>query len=223
MFKYEPTIFFSLLIIFIALGLFIINRYNIKNIEKFRLAVAYFGAFSVALITYNIFITVRANYQNEQNRLAYNTVENIQKNFLEPQKGLLTEYPEGYPLFASMNPDTDMAAHEPKNIDPIKRKQVEFYYAIRIFQSVEDFISTIKYENTEVACWMNTFLQWMQSPILQDHWTKVDFQYTEKTIQLMRIIINHANTLKELRKTKGVLVADDYNTLSKNIPLDLFN
>jgi len=221
--QHEIIIFLSLLIFLIGLGFYLINQYKVNNVEKFRLAITYLGAFSVALITYNIFISIRTDYWNEQNRIAYNTIDNIQKNFLEPQKGLLKAYPEGYALYASMNPDSELPSYQPKNIDPVKRLQVELYYSLRIFQSMEDLISTASYDITGIPCWLNTFLQWMQSPLLQHYWALVDYHFTPRVKTLVTALIQESNKLAALRETKGSLTAEDYNKVSHNFPLDVLS
>jgi hypothetical protein len=172
---------------------------------------------SVLLITYNIFITIRFNKDLEQNRLSYNTLTSIQTNYLLPQQELLNNYPEGYFLYASMNQDTDLGANKPTQYDPIKRNQVETYCALRIFQSMEDFLSIDHCNEAGLYVWINNFLMWMQSPILQKKWTALQSNYAKDTRELVNHIIERAQELSDLRAQKGQLTAHDYDAISKKV------
>jgi hypothetical protein len=198
-------------------------KFEVTSTKRFELIVSYLGGMSVLLITYNIFITIRFNKDLEQNRLSYNTLSNIQTNYLLPQQELLSNYPEGYFLYASMNQDTDLGTTEPTQYDPIKRKQVETYCALRIFQSVEDFLSIDHCNAAGLYVWINNFLMWMQSPLLQNHWKVLESNYAQDTRELVERLIDKALELSELRKQKGNLTADDYDTVSKNFKTNLLS
>lgn len=213
----ETTVFLAIVSVTIAIGLFIINRFkDLTSTKRFELVVSYLGGISVLLITYNIFITIRFNKDIEQAQVAHNTLENIQKNYLKPQKELLSFYPEGYFLYASMCPETGLKTTEPKEYDPIKRKQIETYCSLRIFQAMEDFLSINHSNSATTYIWINSFLSWMQSPILQEQWQKANFNYGKDTRDLINTIIQKANELNELRKQKGSLVTEDYDAISQN-------
>lgn len=200
----------------IIIGWAIVKRFkDLTDIKRFELIVSYFSGMAVFLITYNIFITIRFNKDLEQSRIAHNTLENIQNNFLMPQKELLNNYPEGYFLYASMQPESNLSQNMPTTHDPIKRKQVERYCSQQIFQSMEDFLSIYHYNKDELYVWINIFLAWMQSPILQDQWQLLQFNYAEDTRQLVDQIIYGAKILYDLRSKKGMLTAGDYDRISK--------
>jgi hypothetical protein len=213
----ETTFFLTTVFAMIAVGLFIIKRFkNLTSTKRFELVVSYLGGISVLLITYNIFITIRFNKDVEQAQVAQNTLESIQINYLKPQKELLSYYPEGYFLYASMYPDTTLNTAEPKAYNPIKRKQVETYCSLKIFQAVEDFLSINHSNNETIYIWINSFLSWLQSPILQEQWKILNFNYGEDTRDLINAIIEKAQELNELRKQKGYLSTQDYDKISKN-------
>lgn len=200
-----------------VLGFFVISKFEVSGIKKFELLVSYLGGISVILVIYNLYITIQSNDRIEKNRIAYNTIENIQKNYLAPQQELLDLYPEGYFLYASMNQDTDLQNYAPVKFDPVERRQVEVYASLRIFQAMEDFLSTAAYDLTGNYVWICNFLMWMQSPILQHNWSKLRFNYALDTQELVERIIVQANHLVELRKEKQKLSSDDYQSIAKNM------
>lgn len=214
----ETSIFLVTLVTAITVGFYIIHRFNTTGVKKFELTITYLGGISVLLITYSIYLGIKTDQKIEKNRTAYNTIENIDRNFLRPQRDLLKFYPEGFFLYASMNPDTDLSQLAPHNtlVDPVKRKQVEIFYSIRVFQSIEDFLSTAAYDITGNYVWINNFLMWMQSPILQENWKILGFNLSDDTRNLIGRIIEKSNSLIALRKEKGKLSFEDYDTISKN-------
>lgn len=208
--------FFILCVLSIIVGIVIIYKFEVDEVDRFRLVISYLGGVSVLLVTYNLYVTFKFNEAIERNRTAYNTIENIQNNFLGPQKELVEYYPEGYFLYASMNPDLDLKDKEPAIYDPVKRKQVELYSSLRIFQSMEDFLSTAAFDLTGTAVWVNNFLMWLQSPMLQSYWTVLGFNFSADTRIFVQRLIEKANELVALRKQKGTLSMSDYDVASHN-------
>ena len=207
------------LITFLAagiLGYYIIYRFHVEGVKRFQLLISYFGALSVLLISYNIYKSLQSNMLIEKNRIAYNTIANIETNFLHPQKELLKQFPEGFFLYASMNQDTDLSAHEPKEFNKSKRAQLEVCYSIRVFQTMEDFLSTCAYDITGIYVWINNFLMWLQSPILRHNWNILGFNFADDTRELVGRLIKKSDELIELRKKKGHLTFQDYDAISKN-------
>lgn len=206
------------LIIFVAIiiaGYFIIHRFEISDVQRFQLIVSYLGGLSAILITYNIYLTIKSNDRIEKNRLSYNTIENISKNFLMPQKELLEQFPEGYFLYASMYQDLDLSSQAPKEFNASKRAMVELYSSVRMFQAMEDFLSTASFDITGNYVWIANFLTWLQSPILQKNWNALSINYAEDTREFVERLIVEANKLSALRAKKGSLTIDDYTMIAK--------
>jgi len=202
-------------IFLIIVGLVIVLAFHASKVTTFKLIVSYLGSISVLLVIYNLYINFQFQRKTEKNRIAQNTIRNVKNNWLDPQKELLSFYPEGYFLYASMNQDTDLTKDEPKNYDPIKRKQVEVYGSFRVFEAIEDFLSTSFSDFTKIYIWLNNFIAWMQSPILQKYWKQLSFNQSPDTRHLIDEIIEKANQLVELRKKKGHLTRKDYDDISK--------
>ncbi len=203
----------------LTIGYYLIKQFKVPGVKRFELIISYLGGFSALLITYNIYITTESNNKIERNNMAYNTIKNIQANYLEPQKELLEQFPEGYFLYASMLQDTDLSKQEPTKYDPVKRQQVEAYGSVRIFQAVEDFLSTARYDLTGAYVWINNFVMWLQSPILQKNWVLLGFNYSDDTREMMDRIIEKSQSLVKLRAQKGKLTTQDYDAISKNFPI----
>jgi hypothetical protein len=210
----EVLIISVIFILIYFIGYELIRRLDVSVDKKYELSLRLMASLSFFLIIYNIYVSVRSNNKIEANRISYNTIENIQRNWLDPQKELLQNYPEGYFLYSSMVQDADFGNGIPQEYDPIKRKQLEVYYSLRVFQSMEDFLTTGKYDATGKNVWINNFLMWMQSPILRSYWTKLSFNFSPDTREFVERIIKKSDTLITLRKKKGKLESGDYDAVS---------
>lgn len=214
-----PLIIFFIVIIIWLIGHLYVSKFNIAGDRKYELSIRNIASLSVLLLTYNIYVSVKSNDRIEKNRISYNTLANIQQSWLQPQKELCDKFPEGYFLYASMTPDIDYGNSIPTHFDSIKRKQTEVYTSIRIFQAMEDFLSTGSYDITGSYVWVNNFLMWMQSPILRQNWEKLSFNYSDDTREFIAHIIQKSDSLIALRKTKVKLTAEDYDAISKNFTI----
>jgi len=213
----NEMIFLAVIVLSVVFGYFFINKFHLSPVKRFQLIISFLGSLSAVLITYNIYVTIKFNKRNAENQISQNTLSNVQSSFLSHQRELLDRYPESYFLYASMNQDIDLSNYEPTAYDPVKRKMLEFYYAVRIYQAVEDFLSFSAYDITGTYVWLNNFLGWLQSPILQSYWKEIEFNYYEDTRDLVPQIIEKANDLIALRKKKGKLTTQDYDAISKKM------
>lgn len=220
-FESESFLVFFVLAIVWIFGFFTIRKLNVGKDKKFELSIRNLAAMSVFLVTYNIYLNVRSNNRIEKNRMAYNTLENVENHWLAPQRELLENYPEGYFLYASMMQEADLTKNQPTSFDTLKRKQLEIYSSIRVFQAMEDFLSTGSYDLSGNYVWINCFLLWMQSPILCDNWQKYYFTYGADTRDFVDRIILESAKLSELRINKGKLSGADYDVISKKFPVKL--
>ena len=219
MFFSESIGFLLLFGVIIVSGYFFVNRFELTGLKRFQLIISYLGGLSALLITYNIYLNIRSNNAIEKNKIAYNTVSNIQNEYLKPQKELADAFPEGFFLYTSMNQDMDFSALEPKHFDESKRAVVELYGSLRMYAAIENFLTTARYDLSGMPAWINNFLTWLQSPILQKNWPLLEFNFSEDTRDFMKRLIQKANTLVVLRKEKGHLTKEDYDAISHAFPV----
>ena len=212
---YDMLTIMGMLSMTMAAAYFSIGRVKMDSFGKLHFFLSFVGAFSALFLAYNLFTNIRFNKIIEKNRSAYNTIANIQQLWLEPQKSLVSAYPEGYRLYASMNQDMPWASEDMKGVDAAKREQLETYTSIRLFQAVEDFLTIAAFDMTGNYVWINNFVMWMQSPILQRNWKVLGFNFSDDTREMMERIIIEANKLSALRKSKGKLTFADYDKVSK--------
>lgn len=213
----EVLVITIVLILVYIVGYELIRRLEAPIEKKYELSLRLMASLSFFLVIYNIYVSIRSNDRIELNKAAYNTVQNIQRNWLDPQSELLQKYPEGYFLYSSMTPDADFGMAVPEKYDPLKRKQLEVYYSLRVFQSMEDFLTTGKFDTTGKDVWVNNYLMWMQSPILRSYWNKLSFNYAKDTREFVGKIIKESDALIVLRKKKGKLMVQDYDSVSARI------
>ncbi|ESU29124.1 hypothetical protein FLJC2902T_11640 [Flavobacterium limnosediminis JC2902] len=218
---FEVLVISIILILVYVIGYELIRRLEAPVEKKYELSLRLMASLSFFLVIYNIYVSIRSNDRIEENRASYNTIENIQRNWLDPQKELLQNYPEGYFLYSSMNQDAAFGNEVPQKYDATKRKQLEVYYSLRIFQSMEDFLTTGKYDKTGQSVWVNAYLMWMQSPILRFYWTKLSFNFSQDTREFVAKIIEKSDELIALRKKKGKLTNEDYDAISTKFKVNL--
>lgn len=207
-----------LLIMFIllAIGYFVIYRLKTERDRKLELVIMFPAALTVILVGYNLILSTQSNDRIEQNRIANMTIENIQRNWLSPQVELTKYFPESYFLYKSMTPDSSYGQFEPLNYDHAKRDQIEVVYSFRVFQAIEDFLTIGSYDLTGKYVWINNFLMWMQSPILQKNWNLISFNFSKDTRKLINQLIVESNKLIVKRNELKRLTNKDYDSISEN-------
>ncbi len=62
---------------------------------------------------------------------------------------------------------------------------------------------------------------WLQSPILQNYWPILSFNYSAQARELTEVLIKKAQDLNALRKQKGKLEAADYDAVSKKLDIEI--
>jgi hypothetical protein len=218
-FTYE-NLFLVFFIIILIIGIHAIKKLHQKPLKQFELAIMYLGGISVLLVSINIYLNIQSQNKIEKNRRAYNTVKNVQRIYLAPQKELVDFFPEGFSLYQSINPSIDFENYVPSTYNPAKKSLVDLYGSIRIFQAMEDFVSTSRLENTEyIYTWLNVFLFWMQSPILRTYWQDMSPSFAAHTRNLVDSMIKGSDKLITLQKKKGTLTRQDYDNISKPLAI----
>ena len=79
---------------------------------------------------------------------------------------------------------------------------------------MEDFLTTGATDLTGKYVWINNFLMWMQSPIFKANWTKISFNYSKDTREMIERLILESDKLIQLRKEKGNVSSADYDAVS---------
>ncbi len=212
-------VFFIIFFGVLFAGVIEIIRFHVPAVKRFDLIFTFLAGIATFLISGDLYLTITSDARSEENKIIYNSLDNVQKNFLDPQRELLSYYPEGFFLYASMNPDVDFTHEKPHAFDAVKRKQVELYISMRIFQSIEDFVVTARYNVVDQYVWTNGFLMWLQSPILQSYWPLLSFNYSTNTREFIEKLIKNAQDLNALRKQKGALESADYDAASKKVEI----
>ena len=119
-------------------------------------------------------------------------------------------------MYKSITPDANFGEDEPTEYDPLKRIQIEVTTSIRIFQAMEDFLTMGSHDLTGSNVWINNFLMWLQSSILQENWKSLSFNFSLDTRDMVNRLIKESNKLNDLRAKKGNLSNEDYDTISEN-------
>lgn len=214
----ESNLFYIILIVIAILitGVVYVRRLSSEKDRKLELIIGLSAGVSIILVMFNLILTTHSNNRIEENRIAHNTLENIQRNWLSPQIDLSKNYPEGFFLYRSMTPDADYGTEEPLAYDAAKRKQIEIATSIRVFQAMEDYLTIGSHDLTGNNVWINNFLMWIQSPILRNNWKSLSFNYSLDTRKLVERLIIESEKLNLIRQQKGFLTNKDYDEISSN-------
>ena len=203
-----------LAVLFLLLGFWVVQKLAAEKDRKLELMLKVTAAVSVILVCYNLILSTQSNNRIEENRVANLTLENIKRNWLTPQTELADAYPEGFFLYRSMTPDIDYHGYAPKDFDSAKREQIEVIYSIRVFQAMEDFLTIGAYDLTGKYVWINNFLMWLQSPILQNNWNLIGFNFSRDTRKMVERLIRESKKLTALRKKNGKVTKADYDKVA---------
>ncbi len=195
-------------------GYFVIQKFALPRVEQFKLLISYLGGISVILVCYSIYFTIRSTNETAVHQLAFDTMKVTQRQWTNPLKELKNYFPDSYYLYASMFPEENFK-EVPKGINEKKRRVIELYFSNKIYQVLEDFLTTRKLENSGEESWLNIFFMWMQSPILIKNWYPVVQCYNQDTRYLIEDCIEVGKKLIALREDKKApLTAEDYDKFS---------
>lgn len=214
--EYNLYIILLAVVTIIIVGFVFVKKLNTEKDRKLELIIGITAGVSIIMVMYNLILNTHSNNRIEENRTAHITLENIQRNWLSPQIELSQAYPEGFFLFKSMTPDLNHDRFEPADYDPAKRNQIEIVSSIRVFQAMEDFLTIGSHDLTGSNVWINNFLMWLQSPILQKNWKTLSFNYSKDTREMIERLILESNKLVQIRLKKGPLTNQDYDEVSEN-------
>jgi hypothetical protein len=70
------------------------------------------------------------------------------------------------------------------------------YLSILIFQSFEDFLTAHELDETGDYVWICNYIQWVNSPILQEKWSVLKSNFANTTITLGDLLFNSVRNIK---------------------------
>jgi hypothetical protein len=87
-----------------------------------------------------------------------------------------------------------------KNIKQTNSKRDKWYavnyLSILIFQSFEDFLTAHELDETGDYVWICNYIQWVNSPILQEKWSVLKSNFANTTITLGDLLFNNVRNIK---------------------------
>ena len=206
-------VFLMYLILFvqiISIGLVIFSYFYKKYflspeiINKFNVLTGLLTATSL-LLSYFIF---RNQYYSIVNT---STIQMIDRGFNDVNKEMCDYYDKCPNFISSLNfkfvsDNQEYQHNNQKNDDQVTVN----YLSSKIFQSVEDFITTHSLTLTENHAWFATFLSYFTSKQLRDKWVKLKYNFGPLTHSYVNLIIKSVNE----NKFKN---ADDVTNFSQKI------
>ncbi len=70
------------------------------------------------------------------------------------------------------------------------------YLSILIFQSFEDFLTAHELDETGDYVWICNYIQWVNSPILEEKWSVLKSNFANTTITLGDLLFNSVRNIK---------------------------
>jgi hypothetical protein len=139
------------------------------------------------------------------------TIQMIDRGFNDVNKVMVDYYDKCPNFISSLNFKflSDNQEYQHNNQKSDDQVTVNFI-SNKIFQSVEDFITTNSLTLTENHAWFATFLSYFTSKQLRDKWVKLKYNYGPLTHSYVNLIIKSINE----NKFKN---ADDVTTFSQKI------
>jgi hypothetical protein len=87
-----------------------------------------------------------------------------------------------------------------KNVKQTNSKRDKWYavnyLSILIFQSFEDFLTAHELDETGDYVWICNYIQWVNSPILEEKWSVLKSNFANTTITLGDLLFNNVRNIK---------------------------
>jgi hypothetical protein len=167
----------------------ILDRYT----EKLSTISGFFIGIGIYL-TFMIFSVTRQNFSNE---LTYKIIDrgwiNVNLKFVE--------YYDKCPNFVESLYFPWQKTNLQYKIDSPKIDKNDVWYAVNylsiiIFQSFEDFLTANQNDETGDYVWLCNYLQWVNSPILENRWNVLKSNYANTTIKFGDLLFNKISIVK---------------------------
>lgn len=166
----------------------LIDRYT----NKIPVITGFFISFGLYL-TYLIFNTNLNNIKRET------TFKIIDRGWINVNQKFV-EYHDKCPAFVESLYFPWQKTNEIFKITNVENKKSDMWYAVNylsilIFQSFEDFLTATDHDETGDYVWICNYLQWVNSPILENRWSVLKSNYSETTIHLVDLLFTQVKTV----------------------------
>lgn len=204
-------------IIFISI---ILTSYYVLNHESANIQkiISVITGFSIIILTCNIFLNSYVANRDIYEKNAKNTLEIVNRNFLNMYKLFTDTLPYSYDLYVETHPDIKFekqfnGAHH-KLPDHYLVTAQETTVCIYLIQCMEDFLTIGMYDKTGPEVWISIFLGWLHSKKLILFWNTMKDSYSKDTQDFVKDMLIKVDILKKQRDENKIV---DYTTIAKTV------
>jgi len=206
------------IIIFIAIIIASIYSVN-HNVELLLKVLRVISGFTLIILTCNIFINTFVANRDVYEKNAKNTLEIVNRNFLNIYKLFSESLPYSFDLYVETHPDIDFSKQSNKR----NHHQLDDHYLVTaketticifLIQAMEDFLTIGMYDKTGPEVWISIFLGWLHSNKLIVFWNKMKDSYSIDTQYFVNDMIKKVDILKKQREQNKPV---DYIAVAKSV------
>jgi len=207
-------IFGCIILISIIFTSYYVLKNQGNNIQK---VLSVITGFSIIILTCNIFLNSYVANRDIYEKNAKNTLEIVNRNFLNMYKIFSETLPYSYDLFVETHPDIHFEKLNGKHHqlpDHYLVTAKETTICIYLIQCMEDFLTIGMYDKTGPSVWISIFLGWLHSKKLNVFWNNMKDSYSEDTQEFVNNMITKVEILKKQRNENKKI---DYVNVAKTV------
>lgn len=168
--------------------------------------IQFIAGFASAFIAINLYYDVAAREEDTKQDLMNKNVSLVNDLWLAPTQELSKNFDNLGSMPAEMFPQVTITNREDMD---------KLVMAMRIFQTLENYKVIYERNPRELTLWLRHYLQWAQSPTLQQLWPKLMHNYKPDTVVFVEFLFKYANELKNTG-----LTSQDYINMANLIRND---
>jgi hypothetical protein len=175
------------------------------------------SGFSIVILTSNIFLNSFVANRDIYQKNAKNTLEIVNRNFSNIYKLFNDTLPYTYDLYVETHPDIKFKKQSITNYQSLDTNIVfakEINMCFFLIQSMEDFLTIGKYDETGPEVWISIFMRWLHSNKLILFWKDMKGTYSKDTQDFVDSMISNVEILKNQRNENKKI---DYKELIKTV------
>lgn len=196
LFSIEVIFWFLFIVLLMSiLASFFVPPSKFKR-SRMSVFVSILASIAVFFMGISLLMSTYTFEQQQEINFATKTKESIDKLWLYPNQLLVDSRHARDEFLKSFYPNTEVYSlpNEQKK-QTIRSALEEQNIAVVFLQAWEDFLTIRNLEQIGDKVWLTNFLQWAQSPYLEEYFHSLKYNYRESTIELARLLFEYAKTL----------------------------
>lgn len=198
---------FIIVVLFAIFYTLISNGHKPKD-EQWDIFISLLTAVATPIFILSLYTSVQNKEDSDEKNAINETIKNVHDLWIEPNEYISNHFNDLGALPSELYPDLNI-----RNQQQMK----QMVAASKLFQSIENYEMVSK-QDKDIEPWLCCYLQWCQSPTLQQLWPKLKQNYKKSTIIFIEFLFLYADRLRDIRRSEQrSLIAKDYDLLVKKI------